>query len=259
MGPHVICSGSGVDQKADCIALEVANSAIIAVDSQLHEKHDVVMGVTNGSCGDGLPRRKTALGTPQTERESQPASLFQGRCAWPIGLPVQSRRACPPRWPLYHPIAPGGPTPTVEPGVQMEFFRKSSLDYTWKCFNFLETPAEVPDATAQEVSDGPLFDSGSDSSSSASSSSSESDEECMQRPSKKGRKTVEQDVPDELVIAYVSRVQHAMLESNQDWHPYLEGKHYQAACGARLDPDGTRFDRAADPGLALCQRQATLL
>lgn len=158
LGPHVICSGSGVDQKADCIALEVANSAIIAVDSQLHEKHDVVMGVTNGSFGDGLPRRKTAPGTPQTERESQPASLFQGRCAWPIGLPVQSRRACPPRWPLYHPIASGGPTPTVEPGVQMEFFRKSSLDYTWKCFNFLETP----DATAQEVSDGPLFDSGSD-------------------------------------------------------------------------------------------------
>ena len=48
-----------------------------------------------------------------------------------------------------------------------------------------------------------------------------------------------------------------MIGTTKDWCPYYQGRHYQAACGARLDPDRARFAQSADPGLHLvCQRPA---
>ena len=61
---------------------------------------------------------------------------------------------------------------------------------------------------------------------------------------------------DEVLVAYVSHVQHAMIGTAETWFPYYQGKNYQAACGSRLDPDRARFAQSADPDLQLCQRPA---
>ena len=64
------------------------------------------------------------------------------------------------------------------------------------------------------------------------------------------------DELDEVMVASVSYVQHAMIGTTKDWFPYFQGRHYQAACGTRLDPDRARFAQSADPSLHLCQRPA---
>lgn len=100
-----------------------------------------------------------------------------------------------------------------------------------------------------------------DSDSSDSSSSSSEDSEAEEtRPStrKKPRTTANVEDADEILIAFVTNVQHAMLPTVEDWKPYHEGKHYQAACGARLDTDRVQFSRDLEQGRSLCQRPACM-
>ena len=78
------------------------------------------------------------------------------------------------------------------------------------------------------------------------------------RPSKRPRNDLTNDPPDELVVAYMTSVQHAMVECDKDWTPYMAGRHFQSSCGARLDPDRTTMSREANSALALCQRPACM-
>ena len=150
----------------------------------------------------------------------------------------------------------GSQPPLSEPSVQVEFFRKTAAEYQWKCFNFTgqqptDQPAQVEDLDAQ-VSDS----SSSDSSSGSDSSSESATQTPVARPPKKSRNHLNQDPPDELVVAHMTAVQHAMLACDKDWTQYLDGVHFESACGARLDPDRTMLSREANPKLQLCQRQA---
>ena len=63
---------------------------------------------------------------------------------------------------------------------------------------------------------------------------------------------------EEVLVGTATAIQHAMRVSELDWHPYFEGQHYQAACGARMDPDRTKFSRDMDPCLSRCQRAACM-
>ena len=80
--------------------------------------------------------------------------------------------------------------------------------------------------------------------------------EATTRAAKRPKMVLPTDAPDEVLVASVSYVQHAMIGTTNNWCPYYQGRHYQAACGARLDPDWARFAQSADQGLHLCQRPA---
>ena len=143
----------------------------------------------------------------------------------------------------------GSQHPIQEPGVQMEFFRKASGTHSWRCFNFTSMPAEPvePDQPSDDQGVVDLADSSS-SSSSESAGSSDSDE-VEQPPKKRGRPPAELEVFDELLLAASTSVQHAMIASSHAWHPYFQGTHLKSACGARLDPDRTRFFLGSRPEL----------
>ena len=152
----------------------------------------------------------------------------------------------------------GSQQPMTEPGVQVEFFRKSAPPYSWKSFNFSGQQPEVQQTAAQEDPEGDLSDSSSSDSSSDSSSSSEALRPVASHPRKKAKVSMLPDVPDELYLGHATKVQHAMIESDKDWHPYLQGRYFQASCGARMDPDRTVISREADASLVLCQRPACM-
>ena len=136
----------------------------------------------------------------------------------------------------------GAQHPLTEPAVQVEFFRKAAKPYEWKSFKFGDPDMAVPAPAGEpEV----LSDSSSSSSDSSSTSSSNAagDTGMVKPPNKKARLSLLPDVPDELFLAHTTRVQRAMIASDKDWHPYLEGRHFQASCGARMDPDRTVFSR----------------
>ena len=101
---------------------------------------------------------------------------------------------------------------------------------------------------------------GAQHSSDSSSASSEESDAAETKPNsrKKPRTTANVEDADEILIAFVTNVQHAMLPTSEDWKPYHEGKHYQAACGARLDSDRVQFSRDLEPGKSLCQRPACM-
>lgn len=84
----------------------------------------------------------------------------------------------------------------------------------------------------------------------------ESEAASKDRPLKRSKQSTTTAPLDEVLAAFVSQVQHAMLPTDKDWCPHCESKHYQSACGARLDPDRTKFSQCADHGLNLCQRPA---
>ena len=152
----------------------------------------------------------------------------------------------------------GAQHPITEPTVQIEFFRKASLDYEWKCFQFSGAPQPEP-APVDHASASQVVESSSDSSSGSSDSDSDSSQgEVKQIPSKKSKLSSMQDACEEVLIGASTSVQHAMLTSPHDWYPYFAGAHYQAACGAHLDPDRTKFFHAMDPSLNLCQRAACM-
>lgn len=136
------------------------------------------------------------------------------------------------------------------------FFRKDSPNHCWQCFNFNQIPV-VPDSPLQEPTG--VVDSSSSESSSGDSDSSDGswDHVDYQQSSLKKQKTDPPlDPPDELFVAFISTVQHAMIATDKDRCPFYQGSHFQAACGARLDPDRTKFSQEPDHGLSLCQRPA---
>jgi len=150
----------------------------------------------------------------------------------------------------------GGQLPVVEPAVQIEFFRKTSMSRQWLCFDF-NKPVEVPESPQLPAAhDEQSSSESSDTSSSSDSSDSEVSKEVSARAAKRPKMVIPTDEPDEVMVASVSYVQHAMIGTTKDWFPYFQGRHYQAACGARLDPDRARFAQSADPSLHLCQRPA---
>ena len=135
----------------------------------------------------------------------------------------------------------------------------SAMQYAgqWHCFDF-NKPAEVPDSPQPPADpDAQSTSESSDNSSSSDSSDSEVSKKSSARAAKRPKMVTPMGEPDEVMVASVSYVQHAMIGTTKDWCPYYQGRHYQAACGARLDPDRARFAQSADPGLHLvCQRPA---
>ena len=143
--------------------------------------------------------------------------------------------------------------------MQVEFFRKAAVDHKWLCFSFGDKDQMLPESAFP--SDGDLTgdsSSSGNSSESDSSDSSSSSKRPSQRPSKRPRRDLTDDPPDELVVAYMTSIQHAMVVCDKDWTPYMAGRHFQSACGARLDPDRTTMSREANSALALCQRPACM-
>ena len=115
----------------------------------------------------------------------------------------------------------------------------------WLCFDF-NKPVEVPESPQLPAAHDEQSSSGSsDTSSSSDSSDSEVSKEVSARVAKRPKMVVPIDEPDEVMVASVSYVQHAMIGTTKDWFPYYQGRHYQAACGARLDPDRARFAQSA--------------
>ena len=79
----------------------------------------------------------------------------------------------------------GGQLPVVEPAVQIEFFRKTSMERQWQCFDF-NKPVEVPDSPQPPADqDDPSMSESSDSSSSSDSSDSEVSKEATTRAAKR--------------------------------------------------------------------------
>jgi hypothetical protein len=79
----------------------------------------------------------------------------------------------------------GGQLPVVEPAVQIEFFRKTSMERQWQCFDF-NKPVEVPDSPQPPADqDEPSMSESSDSSSSSDSSDSEVSKEATTRAAKR--------------------------------------------------------------------------
>ena len=155
------------------------------------------------------------------------------------------------------PLHRGAQHPIIEPQVQVEFFRKDSLQREWKCFQFSASTAQVVDSPHDAPED--IASSEESSSSSSSDEASSTDEVTAESGSKKQTRPIaEIPVADEVLLAFMTTIQHAMVGSKADWHPYFEGRHFQAACGARLDPDRTRFTRTVDGSLKLCQRPACM-
>ena len=152
----------------------------------------------------------------------------------------------------------GAQHPLAEPSVQVEFFRKSASQYTWKCFEFSKALQPVVEQVSAPTLHEDSSSSSGDSSDSSESSASESMANVPASRQKRIRKTTTPEPCEEILIAAATNVQHAMVASSQDWHPYFSGSHYQAACGARLDPDKTRFYRDMDAGLLLCQCAACM-
>jgi hypothetical protein len=67
----------------------------------------------------------------------------------------------------------GGQLPVAEPAVQIEFFRKASMERQWHCFDF-NKPVEVPDSPQPPADpDAQSTSESSDNSSSSDSSDSE--------------------------------------------------------------------------------------
>ena len=105
----------------------------------------------------------------------------------------------------------GGQLPVVEPAVQIEFFRKTSMERQWQCFDF-NKPVEVPDSPQPPADqDDPSMSESSDSSSSSDSSDSEVSKEATTRAAKRPKMVLPTDAPDEVMVASVSYVQHAMI------------------------------------------------
>lgn len=137
----------------------------------------------------------------------------------------------------------GAQKPMTEPAVQMEFYRKDLPDHSWFMFNFEDDHIPVPSPPQHAASD--------DEASSGSSSSSSSDSE----HSGVAADATAVTAPDELLLGFVSHIQHAMVASTTDIHPFFRGQHFAAACGTPLHCH-CKFAEQPDPALMLCQRPA---
>ena len=108
----------------------------------------------------------------------------------------------------------GSQHPLADPAVQVEFFRKESQIKDWHCFNFQPAGSATVDLSVGKDTEEVLS---SDSSSSSSSDSDSSIERETARPTSSRRPARVPEVTDEVVLAYMTSVQHAMLPSSSDW------------------------------------------
>ena len=115
----------------------------------------------------------------------------------------------------------GSQHPLKEPNVQMEFFRKASGSHAWRCFTS-DANQNEPVGTDPTRTDARVIESSDSSSTSSSDSADSSESEALEEPIKKRAKPpATAEVCDELLLAASTSVQHAMIKSSQDWHPYF--------------------------------------
>ena len=143
-----------------------------------------------------------------------------------------------------------------EPPVKLESFAKSYQEHKWTFFPFNKAvndpllKGKPNESVTIDSEDQVTVDSDSSSaSSSSSSSSSDSPQKVLDNMTLFGP-------PDELVVARFTKIQHIMLQCEDQQQPVWEGIHYRAACGARLPRDHCQFDTQLHPSFSICRHAA---
>ena len=148
------------------------------------------------------------------------------------------------------PLHRGSQTPSVEPAVTLEGYRKEYPEFRWSFFNFNHSQRDpFVQGFAASVSKEPL-EVGSDSDSSSSSASSSS---CTTSTAKRRGTQNNFQNESQWMFACHTRVQHIMIPCDDSTQPSINGIHFRAACGVRLPSDSCKFQDSVDPKLARCR------